>query len=106
MGSNEKQPHSCITRRQNVNSVQGMEVLHREFWQQNFQISPNENTVLKENLIRLNNLTPLFRVHGATFIDRTLKLYREYTALIHLTHACSDPVGRGIILVYATRAIE
>ncbi|ROT69018.1 putative reverse transcriptase - house mosquito [Penaeus vannamei] len=78
MGSN-RQTVSYIynAHRQRVNSVEGMEALHREFWQQNFQISPAENArfdnttetevtnylqqhrnlTLPENIITLNNLT-------------------------------------------------
>jgi len=78
MGSN-RQTVSYIynAHRQRVNSVEGMEALHREFWQQNFQISPAENArfdnttetevtnylqqhrnlTLPENIITQNNLT-------------------------------------------------
>ncbi|XP_063597039.1 uncharacterized protein LOC134773596 [Penaeus indicus] len=78
MGSN-KQTITYIynTQRQKVDTVEEMEPLHREFWQQNFQISPTENArfdhatetevtnyiqqhrnlFLPENTIRLNTLT-------------------------------------------------
>jgi len=32
------------TNRQKIDTAEGMEAVHREFWQQNFQISPAENT--------------------------------------------------------------